>query len=129
MHVIGFTEAFIELFNINAAIVILFCCGYILFKIHKMDLSVLKARVFLNKTIVQQTWIYIAIAGISIAFDAIIKFLMVFNFINNISYSYYIVGLIQIIFLIAFTVLVYSWSLFVSVYADGLHYGEMEKPY
>ena len=124
MYAMGFTEAFMELFNINAAIFILFCCGYILFKIRKMNLSILKARVFLNKTIVHQTWIYMAIAGISIALDTLIKFLVIFNFINSISYDYYITGLIQIIFLIAFTLLVYSWSLFVSDYADGLHYGE-----
>jgi hypothetical protein len=129
MYGIGFTEAFMELFNINAAIVILFCCGYILFKIRKMDLSILKARVFLNKTIIRGTWIYITIAGISISLDTLIKFFVTFNFINSMSYSYYIIGLIQIIFLIAFTLLVYSWSLFVSEYADGLHWDAMQNPY
>jgi hypothetical protein len=113
MYAMGFTEAFMELFNINAAIVILFCCGYIFFKIRKKDMSILKARVFLNETILHQTWIYMAIAGISIALATIINFLTMFKLINNISYSFYIMGLTQIIFLIAFTLLIYNWSLFV----------------
>ncbi len=129
MYAMGFTEAFMELFNINAAIIILFCCGYILFKIRKMDLSILKARVFLNETILHQTWIYMALAGISIALAIIIKFLVMATFINSIFYGYYIIGSIQIIFLIAFTLLVYSWSIFVRDYADGLRYSEMENPY
>ncbi len=103
MYAIGFIEAFMELFNINAAIVILFCCGYILFKIRKMDLAILKARVFLNKTIIHQTWIYMAIAGISISLDTLITFSVMVTFINSIYYGYYIVGLIRIIFMIAFT--------------------------
>jgi hypothetical protein len=49
MLAMGFTDAFMELFNINAAIVILFCGGYIFFKIRKKDMSILEARVFLNK--------------------------------------------------------------------------------
>jgi hypothetical protein len=113
MLAMGFTDAFMELFNINAAIVILFCGGYIFFKIRKKDMSILKARVFLNETILHQTWKYMAIAGISIALTLIIKFLSMFALINNISYSFFIMGLIQIIFLIAFTLLIYSWSLFV----------------
>jgi hypothetical protein len=124
MFAMDFTETFMELFNINADIVILFCCGYILFKIRKMNLSILKARVFLNKTILHQTWIYMAIAGISIALDTLIKSLAMVTFINSISYGYYIIRLIQIIFLIAFTLLVYSWSLFVRANAHELHYSE-----
>ncbi len=124
MYAMDFTETFVELFNINAAIVILFCCGYILFKIRKMDLAILKARVFLNKTIIHQTWIYIAIAGISIALGTLIEFSVMVRFINSISYGYYIVEFIRIIFLIAFTLLVYSWSLFMRDCAHGLHYSE-----
>jgi len=110
MFALDFTETFMELFNVNAAIVILFCCGYILFKIRKMDFSILKARVFLNNTIIHQTWIYMVIAGISIAFGTLIEFSMMVTFI------------IRIIFLIAFTLLVYSWSLFMRDCTHGLHY-------
>jgi hypothetical protein len=112
VYAMSFTEAFMELFNINAAIFILSCCGYILFKTRKMNLSILKARVFLNEAILNQTWIYMALAGISISLATIIKFLTMFTLINSISY-FYVIGLIQIICLIAFILLIYSWSLFV----------------
>jgi hypothetical protein len=107
-----FIESFLELFNINTAAVILICCGYILFKIRKMNMVLLKARIFLNKTIIHQTMKYISIAGISIALDTLIK--LTVTDINGIPYSYYIFGFIHIVFLVAFTLLVYNWYLFVS---------------
>jgi hypothetical protein len=126
MYAMGFTEAFMELFNMNAAIIIFFCCGYILFKTCKLDLVALKARVFLNKSILHQTWIYMAVAGITIALNTIIKFLLMVTILNSIFNIYYIIELIQIIFLIAFTLLFYSWSLFVKDYTHGFHYGANE---
>ncbi len=122
MCAMGFTEAFVELFKINSATFIFSCCGYIFFKMRRMDMVLLKARLFLNRTIIHHTWIYISIAGISIALGTLIKLVVSVTDADGIPYSYYIVGLIQIIFLIAFTLLVYSWYLFVSDYADELHY-------
>lgn len=116
MCAMSFTGAFFELFKINSATVILICCGYILFKIHKMDMVLIKARLFLNKKIIHQSWVYISVAGISIALYSLINMMSV----DDASFSYNIIQLIQIIFLIAFTLLVFSWYLFLSDYR--LHY-------
>jgi len=115
MCAMSFTEAFLELFKINSATVILICCGYILFKIHKMDMVLIKTRLFLDKKIIHQSWVYISVAGISIALYLLIKMASATD-IDDASFSYNIIQLIQIIFLIAFTLLVFSWYLFLSDY-------------
>jgi hypothetical protein len=119
MCAMSFIGAFLELFKINSATVILICCGYILFKIHKMDIVLIKTRLFLDKKIIHQSWVYISVAGISIALYLLIKMGSVTE-IDDASFSYNIIQLIQIIFLIAFTLLVFSWYLFLSDYR--LHY-------
>ena len=111
----SFTEAFLELFKINSATVILICCGYILFKIHKMDMVLIKTRLFLDQKIIHQSWVYISVAGISIALYLLIKMASATD-IDDASFSYNIIQLIQIIFLIAFTLLVFNWYLFLSDY-------------
>ena len=115
MCAMSFTEAFLELFKINSATVILICCGYILFKIHKMDMVLIKTRLFLDQKIIHQSWVYISVAGISIALYLLIKMASATD-IDDASFSYNIIQLIQIIFLIAFTLLVFSWYLFLSDY-------------
>ncbi len=115
----SFTEAFLELFKINSSTVILICCGYILFKSHKMDTVLINTRLFLDKKIIHQSWIYISVAGISIALYLLIKMVGATD-IDDASVSYNIIQLIQIIFLMAFTLLVFSWYSFLSDYR--LHY-------
>ncbi|OGH05857.1 MAG: hypothetical protein A2W22_05385 [Candidatus Levybacteria bacterium RBG_16_35_11] len=121
----SFTEAFLELFKINSATVILICCGYILFKIHKMDMVLIKTRLFLDQKIIHQSWVYISVAGISIALYLLIKMVSATD-IDDASFSYNIIQLIQIIFLIAFTLLVFSWYLFLSDYR--LHHTVESRP-
>lgn len=112
----SFIEAFAEMYNVTAASVIVFFCGHILFKTYKMSNDLLKAKLFLNDTVIQRIWMYISIAGASFAVNALIKIVGKLTGIENIFNSYYIVELTQLIFLIAFFFAVYSWYLFISAH-------------
>jgi hypothetical protein len=46
-----FFEAFVELFNINASLMIIILCAYVLLKTSKLDRGLLKARLFLNNNV------------------------------------------------------------------------------
>jgi hypothetical protein len=108
-----FIEAFMEMYNIIAAVIIIFLCGLVLLKTHKLDTDLLKARLFLNNAIIQQTWIYISIAGASFALNALIKFAGRFTAIGKVLNIYYVEELTQIIFLIVFIVTMFSWFSFI----------------
>ncbi len=114
MVAFGFVEAFVEIFNVIAAVGIIFFCGLILFKLHKTEKNMLKARLFLNDTILQQTWFYISIAGASFALNALIELMGSLIVIIDLIKYYYIVELIQIICLMAFIFALHSWYLFVN---------------
>src|SRR5574341_1499818 len=114
MVAIGFIEAFVEIFNVIAAVGIIFFCGLILFKVHKLKKNVLKARLFLNDTILRQTWLYISIAGASFALNTLLRFAGSMTAIGDFLSNYYLLELTQLIFLVAFIHAIYSWYLFMS---------------
>jgi hypothetical protein len=113
MNTIDFIEMFVEIYNVCAAIAIVFFCGLVLFKTHKLDRNLLKAKLFLNDTITERIWIYLSIAGASFALNALLKFVSKFTSIGDMLSSYYIIEITQVIFLMAFILATYNWYLFI----------------
>jgi hypothetical protein len=113
MYATDFIEAFIEIYNVCAAIAIIFFCGLVLFKTHKIDRNLLKAKLFLNDTITERIWVYLSIAGASFALNTLLKFVAKFTAIGYLLSSYYIIEITQVIFLMAFILAIYNWYLFI----------------
>ena len=114
LHGLSFLEAFVEIFNVVAALVIIFFCGHIFIETYRFDRSLLKARLFLNDSVMQQTWTSISIAGAAFALNALLKLVVGVITIKDALYSYYMVELTQVIFVMAFIYAVFSWHLFIN---------------
>ncbi|MBU4077214.1 MAG: hypothetical protein KKD46_02125 [Euryarchaeota archaeon] len=110
-----FIETFIEIYNAGAAFIIIFLIGQILFMMRKVDKDLLKARLFLNESIMQRTWIYISVAGASFALNTLIKFIIRLRFrtTGEVLSPFYLVEFTQLIFLVAFILAVYNWYIFI----------------
>jgi hypothetical protein len=113
-YTMGFIEAFIEIYNAIAALLIIFFIGQILLLMSKVDKDVLKARLFLNEAVMQKTWVYISIAGASFALNALIKFVIRLSDTGEIPQMNFLVESSQFIFLLSFILAVYNWYVFVS---------------
>jgi len=111
---LNFFEAFVELFNINASLIIIILCGHVILKTNKLDRGFLKARLFLNTNILQQMWISMSIAGAAFALNSLLKMVGVYLTINYIIYNYYLVEFSQMIFLISFIYAVIIWYQFIN---------------
>jgi len=109
-----FFEAFIELFNINASLMIIILCAHVLFKTSKLDKGVLKARLFLNNNVLQQMWISISIAGAAFGLNSLLKLVGVYLTIKDVIYNYYLLEFSQMIFLISFIYAVFIWYQFIN---------------
>lgn len=112
-----FIEVFIEIYNAGAAFIIIFLIGQIIFMMRKIDKDVLKARVFLNDEIMQNTWTYISIAGAAFAFNTLIAFMKLLMGIETFT-IYVLYGLTQIIFVLAFILAVYNWYVFIGSFSE-----------
>lgn len=112
-YTMNFIETFIEIYNAGAAFIIIFLIGQILFMMRKVDKDLLKARLFLNESIMQRTWIYISVAGASFALNTLIKFIVRFTTTGEVLSPFYLVEFTQLIFLIAFILAVYNWYIFI----------------
>lgn len=78
---------------------------------NRVDRGVLKARLFLNDSVMQQTWIYISIAGASFALNTLLVLLERFQ---SISFDgFYMTEATRIIFLMAFTLATLNWYEFI----------------
>ena len=119
----GFTETFVEIYNAGAAFVIIFLIGQILFMMRKVDKDLLKARLFLNETVMQRTWIYISIAGAAFAINTLIKFVVRFAYAgettSRVINEFYFVEFTQFIFLISFILAVYNWYIFIGSFVKN----------
>lgn len=113
-YAMGFTEAFIEVYNAIAALLIIFFIGQILFLMSKVDKDLLKAKLFLNEAVLQKTWVYISIAGASFALNVLIKFTIRLSDAGEISQMNFLVEPSQFIFILSFILAVYNWYVFVS---------------
>ncbi len=83
-----------------------------------VDKDLLKARLFLNDTVLQRTWLYISISGAGFALNTMIKFAVNFTPTGKVLGDYYLVELTQLIFLLAFIIAVYSWYIFIGSFAS-----------
>jgi hypothetical protein len=108
-----FFETFMVIYNVGAAFVLIFMIGNILVMMRKVDKQLLKARIFLNDSILQRTWIYISISGASFALYNLIKFVIRFTPKAEIFEVYQMPELIQLIFLISFIIAVHNWYGFI----------------
>jgi len=112
-YTMNFIDTFIEIYNAGAAFIIIFLIGQILFMMRKVDKDLLKARLFLNESIMQRTWIYISVAGAAFALNTLIKFTVRFTTTGESLSPFFIVELSQLIFLISFILAVYNWYVFI----------------
>jgi hypothetical protein len=117
-YTMGFIEAFMEIYNAIAALIIIFFIGQILFLMGKVDKDLLKARLFLNEDVMQKTWVYISIAGASFALNALIKFVIRLSDAGDIPQMNFLLESSQFIFLLSFILAVYNWYVFVSGFID-----------
>ncbi|MDF1531141.1 MAG: hypothetical protein P1P72_02290 [ANME-2 cluster archaeon] len=106
---LDYVSIFIWLYNIGAAFIILFLIFQILLITRKLDTDVIRARLFLNMDILNETWKYISIASASFAVNAITGFLR-FNVEKKVFFLWEIS---EIIFLAAFIAMIYQWYQFV----------------
>ncbi len=117
-YAIGFIDTFIEVYNAGVAFIIIFLIGQILFMMRKVDKDLLKARLFLNESVMQRTWIYISVAGAGFALNTLIKFIVRFTTTGKILSPFYLVEFTQLIFLVAFVLAVYNWYIFIGSFVN-----------
>ncbi len=110
----GFLGVLMELYNVSAAVFIIFFCGLAILKLRGMDRDLLKAKLFLNDTIIKRTWIYISIGGLFLALNALAKFMGEFTALGDVFSNYRVAELTQISFLTAFTFSTYNWYPFMN---------------
>lgn len=107
-------ETFVELFNINASLIIIILCTHVLLKTSKLDRGLLKARIFLNNAVLHQIWISISISGAAFALNSLLRLVGLYLTIKDIISDFYLIELTQIIFLISFIYAVFTWYLFIT---------------
>jgi len=117
MYTANWIEAFVEIYTIEAAIPLIFFGLLVLLKIRKMDRDLLRARFFLNNVIMHRIWIFMLIGMTFLALNALVNFLGFlgrYSVIEDTLSNFYIIELIQIIFLTAFSLAAYNCHLFIS---------------
>lgn len=79
-----------------------------------MDVDIIKARVFLNKTFIERNWLYVFLAGASLTTHQLIKFLTSENYITSVWLDQlsYIVEFLVLVFLV---MLAYEWYMVLRV--------------
>ncbi len=119
MYTMDFIEAFVEIYNVEASVILIIFCGLAVLKLRKLSRDLLRCRLFLNNAILEKTWTYISIGIAFLALNALIKFVSRFSAIGDTLNNYYIVEMTQIIFLTAFSLAVYSCYLFINSTAQN----------
>lgn len=114
----SFIETLIEVYNAGAAFILIFLIGQIIFIMRRIDKDLLKAKLFLNETVLQRTWLYISIAGAGFALNTVIKFAIKFTTTGKVLNDFFLVELTQLIFLLAFILAVRSWYVFIVSFAS-----------
>jgi hypothetical protein len=110
IHQMDFITIFLWLYNIGAASITLFLIIQILLMSRKVQSEVIRARLFLNTDLLNDTWKYISIAGASFAINALVGFV---KFNMNIQ-TYYLWEITEVIFFAAFVIMIYQWYQFMS---------------
>ena len=119
LYTMNFIETFIEIYNAGAAFIIIFLIGQILFMMRKVDKDLLKARLFLNESVMQRTWTYISVAGAAFALNTLIKFIERFTTNGDNLSQFYFIEFSQLIFLVAFILAVYNWYIFIGSFVKN----------
>lgn len=114
----NFVEILIEVYNAGAAFILIFLIGQILVIMRRIDKDLLKAKLFLNETVLQRTWLYISIAGAGFALNTVTKFAIKFTTTGNVLNGYYLIELTQLIFLLSFIFAVHNWYVFIAGFAS-----------
>ncbi|MDY6966468.1 MAG: hypothetical protein SVM80_10970 [Halobacteriota archaeon] len=100
---------FFEGYNIGAAFIIIFLIGQILIMVGKTDEKLLKARIFLSERTLQDTWLYMSIAGAGLGVHVLSSFLKNMGIYRSEFVSDIVFGISEIVFLTAFMVVLYQW--------------------
>ena len=100
---------FIWLYNMGAAFITLFLIIQILLMSRKLKSDVIRARLFLNTELINETWKYISIAGASFAINAVAGFAK----FNMGIQTYYLWEITEVIFFAAFIAMIYQWYQFI----------------
>jgi len=108
-----FFEIFMILYSAGAAFILIFMIARILLMMRRVDKELFRARLFLNDSILQQTWMYISIAGASFALNNVFKFIINFSSIGEILKMYHIADIAQLAFLVSFIFAVQNWHGFI----------------
>ncbi len=109
MNQMDYITIFIWLYNIGAAFITLFLIIQILLMSRKVESNVIRARLFLNTDLLNETWKYISIAGASFAINAVAGFAK----FNIDIQTYYLWEITEVIFFAAFVAMIYQWYQFI----------------
>ena len=112
-----FVKLFMVIYNAGAAFILIFMIGQIIFMMRKVDKELLRARLFLNNSIIHKTWIYISIAGASFALNNVFRFIINFTSEGYILNVYHLADLAQMVFLISFILAVQNWYEFIGSFS------------
>ncbi|MFZ2410906.1 MAG: hypothetical protein WAW23_04990 [Candidatus Methanoperedens sp.] len=118
MLISEFFQVFLEVYTAGAAFVLIFLIGQILYMMHKVDRTLLKAKLFLHEEVMQRTWMFISIAGASFAVNTLVKFTVTLTNWGAVLESFYLFELTQFLFLIAFILAVYNWYVFIGAFVN-----------
>lgn len=113
MQPMSFIEAFMQVFIACASLLTIFLIISILSIMRRVDRGLLKARLFLNDAVMQQTWVYFSIAGASFALNTLITLIVRFATTGEKFNTYYMVEITQFIFLAAFILAILKWYEFI----------------
>jgi hypothetical protein len=111
----GFIETFVEIYNFETAVPIIFFGLLIVFRIRNMDRDILKARMFLDNSIMKRFWFYLSTGMVFLAFNTLFGFMSRLSIMGDMIINHYIVLLTQIIYLTAFSLATYQCYLFLSM--------------
>jgi hypothetical protein len=86
----------------------------------KADRDLSNTDLFLDKAVLERTWIYISVAGAGFALNILIKVIIWFRIAGNAYYTNYFADMTQVIFLLAFIMAVYNKMLIIKsqIYAE-----------
>lgn len=108
-------ELFIEIYNMGAALVMLFMITHILVMLRKINKNLLKARMFLGEDVLHDTWLYASIASASFALHSIISILVLITDFGMVV----IYQVTEIIFIMSFVIMIYQWYVFIRSLQTG----------
>ena len=104
-----YVTTFMWLYNIEADFITLFLIIQILLISRKVESDVIRARLFLNMELINDTWKYISIAGPSFAIKAVAGFAK----LNMGIQTYYLWEITEAIFFAAFIAMIYQCYQFI----------------